>query len=112
MTWCLVSTSTRSDSARRAADSCVNVAVERWRSPSDANRLVGLVRDACPRTSERVDEGLTREAVPVADELRLTVYDAAYVAVSRRRGWTLVSGDIDDLVEPGFAVPPDGVVMP
>jgi len=37
----------------------------------------------------------------------LTVYDGAYVATGERHGWTLVSGDVRDLVAPGRAVTPD-----
>jgi len=37
----------------------------------------------------------------------VTAYDAAYVAVSRRHGWQLVSLDIRDLVSKGLAVTPD-----
>jgi hypothetical protein len=36
------------------------------------------------------------------------VYDGAYVAAAHRRGWTLVSGDLHDLVDPGLAVSPTG----
>ena len=36
----------------------------------------------------------------------LTAYDAAYVAVAERNGWTLVSTDIADLVSKGLAVAP------
>ncbi|MBA3865980.1 MAG: hypothetical protein H0X42_06490 [Solirubrobacterales bacterium] len=48
----------------------------------------------------------------LADELGLTAYDAAYVAASRRYGWTLVSADIADLVSKGLAVTPDGADYP
>ena len=84
-----------------------NVAVVRWRSADDAGRLVGLVRLSCPDTIERADEELLREAAGIASRQGLTVYDGAYVAAGRRHGWTLVSGDIGDLVTPGLAVSPD-----
>lgn len=84
-----------------------NVAVVRWRSPKDAGRLVTLVRLACPDTLERADEELLRQAAAIAARDKLTVYDGAYVAAGRRRGWTLVSGDLRDLVTPGLAVSPD-----
>jgi predicted nucleic acid-binding protein len=45
-----------------------------------------------------------------ADEHGLSSYDAAYVTVARRRGWTLVSCDHRDLVGPGHAVTPDDVL--
>jgi hypothetical protein len=35
---------------------------------------------------------------------------AAYVAASRRRGWTLVSADVADLARPGLAIAPDGAM--
>lgn len=84
-----------------------NVAVVRWRSPADAGRLVALVRVACPDTLDRADEELLRQAAAAAARHELTVYDGAYVAAGRRRGWTLVSGDLRDLVTPGLAISPD-----
>lgn len=87
-----------------------NVAVVRWRSTTDAVRLVTLVRLACPDTLERADEELLRDAAAIADRHELTVYDGAYVAAGRRRGWTLVSGDVGDLVRPGLAVSPETAV--
>ncbi|HZO98623.1 MAG TPA: PIN domain-containing protein [Gaiellaceae bacterium] len=83
-----------------------NIAVVRWRSPADAERLVRLVLLACPTTLERADDALLRAAAEVAARRRLTVYDGAYVAAAHRRGWTLVSGDLQGLVEPGLAVSP------
>jgi predicted dithiol-disulfide oxidoreductase (DUF899 family)/predicted nucleic acid-binding protein len=87
-----------------------NVAVVRWHSRADAARLVTLVLRACPDTLEKVDEELLAEAAAIASRNGLTVHDGAYVAVGRRREWTLVSGDIGDLVEPGFAVSPETAV--
>lgn len=84
-----------------------NVAVTRWRSKDDAARLVELAESACSEMIERVDAELLKEAATIAAEHELTVYDAAYVACARRRDWTLVSGDVSDLVEPGLAVSPD-----
>ena len=84
-----------------------NVAVVRWGSPRDARRLVTMVRLACPETFERADEDLLNEAATMAARHDLTVYDGAYVAAARRRGWTLVSGDLRDLVTPGLALSPD-----
>lgn len=62
-----------------------NVAVVRWRSSADAERLVALVLVACPDTLLRVDEGLVRAAAAIATSDRLTVHDAAYVAAARER---------------------------
>jgi len=87
-----------------------NVAVVRWRSTADAARLVTLVRLACPDTLERADDELLREAAAIADRRELTVYDGAYVAAGHRRGWTLVSGDLGDLVTPGLAVSPESAI--
>ena len=84
-----------------------NVAIVRWRSQPDAERLVDLVLLGCTDTLERADDELLRQASAIAAQHRLTVYDAAYVAASRRRRWTLVSGDLADLVTPGHAIPPD-----
>lgn len=83
-----------------------NVAVVRWRSEADAARLVTLVGLACPDTLERADEDLLREASATAQRHDLTVYDGAYIAAGRRRGWELVSGDLGDLVTPGLAISP------
>lgn len=87
-----------------------NVATVRWRSPLDAGRLVELVLLACSDTLERADDTLLRQAAALATDHGLTVYDAAYVAASRRREWTLVSGDVADLVTPGLAVSPAAAV--
>lgn len=83
-----------------------NVAVVRWHSPEDAERLVRLVTSACPTTLERADDTLLDAAAVIAVRHRLTVYDGAYVAAAHRHGWTLVSGDLNDLVDPGLAVSP------
>jgi predicted nucleic acid-binding protein len=83
----------------------------RWRSTADAARLVTVVRLACPDTLERADEELLREAATIAHRHELTVYDGAYVAAARRRGWTLVSGDVGDLVTPGLAISPDSAMI-
>lgn len=87
-----------------------NVAVVRWRSRSDAERLVDLVRLACTDTLERADDELLRLASALAAEHGLTVYDAAYVAAAKRRAWKLVSSDLADLVAPGHAIPPNAAV--
>jgi predicted nucleic acid-binding protein len=87
-----------------------NVAVVKWRSTSDGERLDALIRLTCPETIERVDEALVRAARALAAEHGLTVYDAAYVAAAHGRGWTLVSGDLSDLVRPGHAVAPDAAL--
>lgn len=89
-----------------------NVALTRWHSPEDARRVAELVEIASAANVERVDGETAAYTVDVAAELGLTAYAAAYVAVSRRRGWTLVSCDLEGLVGPGHAVPPDAVPAP
>ncbi|ADB48617.1 type II toxin-antitoxin system VapC family toxin [Conexibacter woesei] len=86
-----------------------NVAVRSWRDVARATRLAELVEVSCASDLERIDGETAAYTVRIADELGLTAYDAAYVAVSRRRGWTLVSCDMKDLVGPGHAVAPDDV---
>lgn len=86
-----------------------NVALKKWHSPDDARHLAELVEVSCASDLERIDGETAAYTVRIADELGLTVYEAAYVAVSRRRGWTLVSCDLKDLVGPGHAVAPDDV---
>lgn len=86
-----------------------NVAIVRWRSPADAERLTEVVWLACADTLERVDDELVRQAAALAAASDLTVCDGAYVAAARRRGWTLVSCDRRDLVTPGHALAPAAV---
>ena len=87
-----------------------NVAVVRWHSQVEAERLVTLVTLACPATLQRADEALLRAAAQIAAQHDLTVYDGAYVAAAARHCWTLVSADLRDLVAPGHAVAPDTAV--
>jgi predicted nucleic acid-binding protein len=55
----------------------------------------------------RIDAVLAEQAVKLADDNKLTAYDAAYVAAARKHSWTLVSADVKDLVKPGLALAPD-----
>lgn len=87
-----------------------NVAIRSWRSLRRARELTELVEVAAAGNLERVDGETVCATVSDADEHRLSSYDAAYVTVARRRGWTLVSCDQRDLVRPGHAVTPDDVV--
>lgn len=87
-----------------------NVATMRWRSPADARSVTALVHRACPGRIACVDTGLIERAIALADEHELSVYDAAYVAAAQLHGWTLVSGDRVDLVEPGLAIAPDAAL--
>lgn len=87
-----------------------NVAARSWGDPDRAQRLCRLVLAGSGTRLVRVDDGLAEDAVRIASEERITAYDAAYVAASRRQGLTLVSLDLADLVTPGLAVTPDAVV--
>lgn len=83
-----------------------NVVVSGWRSPHLIAPAIALVLETTDRNVVRVDEPLLADAGELAVEAGLTVYDAAYAACARRHGWTLVSGDVRDLVRPGFARTP------
>jgi predicted nucleic acid-binding protein len=81
-----------------------NIAIRSWRSKRSAHRLTELVRAACSGGILRVDDALISRAIALADEYGLSAYDAAYAAAAEINGWTLVSGDHRDLVEPGLAI--------
>lgn len=83
-----------------------NVATVRWRSQPEAERLVKLIM-ALVEGIVGVDDDLVRAAASVAAEHGLTVYDGAYVACARARGWDLVSTDVADLVRLGHARSPE-----
>lgn len=87
-----------------------NVAVVRSGSPEPAAQVVALIRRAADGAIVPWNAELLALASEFASEHHLSVYDAAYVAASRALGWPLVSTDLRDLVEPGFAVTPDQVV--
>jgi predicted nucleic acid-binding protein len=84
-----------------------NVAMRQWRDRERADILARLVSATCADTLVRIDEKVVGEAIDVADEHGISVYDAAYAAVSRLNGWTLVSTDIRDLVSRGLAITPE-----
>jgi predicted nucleic acid-binding protein len=81
-----------------------NIAVKAWRSAAAAQRVTDLVRASCSRNIVSIDGELLARTIAVADEHGLSAYDAAYVAAADINGWTLVSGDHKDLVEPGLAI--------
>jgi predicted nucleic acid-binding protein len=81
-----------------------------WRRDAEAAELCRSVERRCARRIVRMDGDLIRTTIEVAIEHHLTSYDAAYVAVARRRRWTLVSTDIRDLVSKGLAITPDAAV--
>lgn len=87
-----------------------NVAIRSWRSLIRAREVTELVEIAAAGNLERVDGETVCATVSDADVHGLSSYDAAYVTVALRRGWTLVSCDHRDLVRPGHAVTPDDVI--
>lgn len=78
--------------------------------PREVRDLALLIAERCGRNFAVVDADLLDLTVETAAEHGLTAYDAAYVAAARRHGWTLVSGDIQDLVSKGLAVAPDAAL--
>lgn len=88
-----------------------NVLGFKYRQPRNAERLSRLIVRCCGEGRlTRIDADLVGAAIDVAAEHAISVYDAAYVAVARRRGWQLVSTDIRDLVSKGLAVTPEVAV--
>jgi predicted nucleic acid-binding protein len=89
-----------------------NVVAFKARKPRRARRLSTLIVKRCGNRVVRMDLDLHAAAIDATVEHGLTAYDAAYVAAAQRNGWTLVSGDIADLVSKGLAVTPDAAVYP
>jgi predicted nucleic acid-binding protein len=77
-----------------------------------AREVLATIAARCGERLARIDPGLLDASLGLAAEHRLTAYDAAYVAVARDRGWTLVSTDLADLVSKGLAVAPDAADYP
>jgi predicted nucleic acid-binding protein len=80
--------------------------------PEHGRFLTALIAKRCRQSLVAVDPALVDAAMEIAAEDGLTAYDAAYVAVARRHGWTLVSADVADLVSKGLAVTPDAADYP
>jgi predicted nucleic acid-binding protein len=89
-----------------------NAVGSKWRRPEDARRLVEMLTQRCGDDVVAGGAELIDSALRIAVEHGLTAYDAAYVAVARRNGWSLVSTDISDLVSKGLAVAPDAADYP
>jgi predicted nucleic acid-binding protein len=89
-----------------------NVVGARKRRRDDAIDLCRLISTRCAGCLIAIDAELIRRTVGMVAEHGLTAYDAAYVAVARLYGWTLVSTDIADLVSKGLAVAPDAADYP
>lgn len=90
-----------------AAYEITNVAARQWRDHA-AGQLILRRIWAIEQHGRlvRIDAELAASAADLAEQHGLTAYDAAYVAAARLLGATLVSCDVKDLVEPGFAVLP------
>jgi predicted nucleic acid-binding protein len=80
--------------------------------PEKGRILLKLIAARCEENVVAADADLLESALELAAEHGLTAYDAAYVAAARRRGWTLVSCDVADLVSKGLAVAPDAADYP
>lgn len=80
-----------------------------WRQPEMAARVCRTLPVRCERI-ESVESNLLESSIALIADQGLSAYDAAYVAVAQRYGWTLVSTDIRDLVSKGLAVTPDDAV--
>jgi len=78
----------------------------------EATNVIRLVLACCRDRVVSADQELIESALGIAAEHKLTAYDAAYVAVARRYGWTLVSTDVADLVSRGLAVTPGAADYP
>jgi predicted nucleic acid-binding protein len=87
-----------------------NVIGVKHAEPLRARRVCDLMGERCDDRVVRIDGDLLEHCLDVATEHGLTAYDASYVAVAQRNGWTLVSTDIRDLVSKGLAVTPDATV--
>ena len=72
-----------------------------------AQRVCRTILERCGDRLVRADAELTEQTMTVVANYGLTAYDAAYVAAARRRGLTLVSTDLKDLVSRELAVAPD-----
>jgi predicted nucleic acid-binding protein len=89
-----------------------NVVGARTGNRAAALQLSRTITARCGERIVGIDVDLVDAGLDVVAEHGLTAYDAAYVAVARARGWTLVSTDIGDLVSKGLAVAPDAADYP
>ena len=89
-----------------------NVVGSRWQRQDLARELCRTIQLRCDDRIATVEVDLVDAALEIASEHGLTAYDAAYVAAAHRRGWTLVSTDIADLVSKGLAVTPAAADYP
>jgi predicted nucleic acid-binding protein len=89
-----------------------NVIGARRRDRDAARQLCSTITARCGDRVVRIDAKTMESAVDIAVEHGLAAYDAAYVAVAKANGWTLVSTDITDLLSRGLAVAPDAADYP
>lgn len=89
-----------------------NVVGSRWQRQDLARELCRTIQLRCDGRIAAVEVDLLDAALEMASEHGLTAYDAAYVAAAQRRGWTLVSTDIADLVSKDLAVTPGAADYP
>jgi predicted nucleic acid-binding protein len=87
-----------------------NVGVRSWDSAERARLVAQLDRAACSDTIVQADDAQIEQAIEIAAEHGISVYDASYVAAARRNNWTLVSTDHRDLVGRGLALAPKDAV--
>jgi predicted nucleic acid-binding protein len=83
-----------------------NVGIRSWGSAARARVVAELVQTVCSDTLVRADDIHVEQAIEIAAEHGISVYDASYAAAARRHGWTLVSTDHRDLVGRGLAIAP------
>lgn len=83
-----------------------NVATLRWRDVERARALARLLPVRCENRILSVDPDMVEDAAMLAAQTGISVYDAAYAVQARAHGWTLVSGDLRDLVGNGLAITP------
>jgi len=88
-----------------------NVAVRSWRDHSAAHRLRERVTAVGTDGGlVRADASLLASAATIAEEHRISAYDAAYVAAARVLDGQLVSCDVRDLISRGLAsLPRDAI---
>jgi predicted nucleic acid-binding protein len=86
-----------------------SLGVRRGRA-AEAVDMCRLIVGRCGHRIVGPDPILMLLAIEIAAEHDIAAYDASYVAVARREGWTLVSLDIKDLVSKGLAITPDAAV--
>lgn len=89
-----------------------NVIGVRRREPVEAGYMSQLVISRCRDQLLALDPELIDATLELAAEHELTAYDAAYVAAAKRKGMTLVSTDIADLVAKDLALAPDAALYP